>query len=429
MTLRAQVTRVLSTALTSPARRDTRRGLARVRRRLSGNPATVHYFHQADDPYSHLAAQCLARLGAAYRIALVPHLGPPPDDSAAPERGRLEAYALRDAARVARRYGLAFPDSPAARNAGRTRRAEAALAQALVDGTFAAEAVRVGQGLWRGDPVAAPEAGAEQALAEGAALRARLGHYLGGMFQFEGEWYWGVDRLHHLEARLRAEGLAVDPTVPLVAPFQEMALDGGPGDSAPVIEFWFSYRSPYCHIAVARLHRLAAHYGATMRWRVILPMIMRGLPVPRAKSRYIMLDVKREAEILGLPFGTIVDPVGAGIFRANAVTHRAIQLGKAASFVESGFQAVFADGIDLATDNGLLQTARRAGLTDEDVRIALADDSWRAVAEENRKALLEAGLWGAPTYRVDDMPAHWGQDRLWALEEDLQAAIAGTALR
>ena len=49
----------------------------------------------------------------------------------------------------------------------------------------------------------------------------------------------------------------------------------------------------------------------------------------------------------------------------------------------------------------------------------LADESWRGPAEANRKALLEAGLCGAPTYRVSGKPAHWGQDRLWALEEDI----------
>jgi 2-hydroxychromene-2-carboxylate isomerase len=31
------------------------------------------------------------------------------------------------------------------------------------------------------------------------------------------------------------------------------------------------------------------------------------------------------------------------------------------------------------------------------------------------------GLWGVPSFRVDDGPAHWGQDRLWAIEQDLKA--------
>ena len=287
----------------------------------------------------------------------------------------------------------------------------------------------VGDALWMGT-IAGSASGArtdaEAALRDGTALRAKLGHYLGGMFHFEGEWYWGVDRLHHLETRLRAQGLAAKPAAPLIAPFQEMTLDGPRARTPPLIEFWFSFRSPYSWISAPRLHRLAAHYGATVQWRFILPMVMRGLPVPTIKSRYIVLDVKREAELLGLPYGTMVDPVGAGAERALAVLHRAIQRGRGAQFAESGLKAPFADGIDLASDAGLLKAALRAGLTKADVTAALADTSWRAVAEENRQALFAAGLWGAPSYRVNGLPAHWGQDRLWALEEDVKAVIAAS---
>ena len=38
------------------------------------------------------------------------------------------------------------------------------------------------------------------------ALRQKLGHYLGATFFYAGEWYWGIDRLHHLERRLQDLG-------------------------------------------------------------------------------------------------------------------------------------------------------------------------------------------------------------------------------
>jgi 2-hydroxychromene-2-carboxylate isomerase len=169
------------------------------------------------------------------------------------------------------------------------------------------------------------------------------------------------------------------------------------------------------------VHKFAAQYGAEMRWHFILPMIMRGLPVPPAKSRYITLDVKREASLFGMPYGTIVDPAGEGIHHAIAVFHRAIAMGRGAEFAESGLQAAFAGGIDLATDSGMSRAARGAGLSDNDVKGSLADQSWRAIAEEKLISLFDVGLWGAPTFRVNGMPAHWGQDRISALEEDLKA--------
>ena len=101
--MRAMIAPMLTAALTSRTVRDLRRTIFESRRRIRGAPPTVHYFHQVDDPYSHLAAQLLAPLASRYDILLKPWLVPPPDDAAAPQRDRLEAYALRDAARLSRR--------------------------------------------------------------------------------------------------------------------------------------------------------------------------------------------------------------------------------------------------------------------------------------------------------------------------------------
>ena len=92
--------------MTSPRTRDLRHWLAEQRRRLRGEPHRVLYFHQADDPYSQLAAQTLPVLLARYDVVLEPHLVGPPSDAAAPERERLAEFARRDAADVARGYGL-----------------------------------------------------------------------------------------------------------------------------------------------------------------------------------------------------------------------------------------------------------------------------------------------------------------------------------
>jgi len=94
-------------------------------------------------------------------------------------------------------------------------------------------------------------------------------------------------------------------------------------------------------------------------------------------------------------------------------------LDKGEEFGEFALKSIFAEGRSPGEDKVLFDIAHRAGLTDEDVRAGLADDRWRVPAEANRQALLEAGLWGAPAYRVNRKPAHWGQDRLWALEEDI----------
>ena len=136
-----------------------------------------------------------------------------------------------------------------------------------------------------------------------------------------------------------------------------------------------------------------------------------------------MLDTRREAELLGFPFGRIADPAGRGAERALAVVFRAIGLGLGEEFAQGALAASFAQGVDLADDAALLAITGRAGLREQDVRAALAGESWRVTAEQNRAALFEAGLWGAPTFRVNGGMAHWGQDRIWTLEEDVIAAL------
>lgn len=392
----------------------------------------IDYFHQPDDPYSHLAAQLIAPLAERYGLLVRPWLVPPPDDAAAPERERLAAYARRDAVRLAQAHGVSFPRSPVAPRASAVALAGRILAAAARTAAFGPVAAEVGEALWTGGETAlrvlgaraaSPEV-ADAALHAGGAERARLGHYLGAMIAFEREWYWGVDRLHHLEARLAAMGRDRRPGEPPLAPCRDLEL-AGPARTAneTVIEMWFSFRSPYSWLALPRARGLARHYGARLELRYILPMVMRGLPVPPIKSRYIFLDAKREAERVGLPFGRAVDPVGAGAERALAVLHHAVPLGLGEAFAELGLRAAWADGIALAEDAGLCDVARRAGLTADQVAAALADESWREAAEANRAALFDAGLWGAPTYCVNGGPAHWGQDRLWALEQDLQQAV------
>ena len=426
--MKPAISRLVTPIVTSTARRDLMRRLRSVCRRLRREAPTVHYFHQADDPYSHLVVQLLAPLGERYGVAVRPWLVPSPEDSAAPERDRLNAYALRDAPRVAEEYGLTFPQGAITPSQAVLRTAQAELVEAMAGPDFAVVAKGIGEALWSGRPTITESvvgtATVKEALAAGAAERRRLGHYLGAMLNFEGEWYWGVDRLNHLEARLRGLGLDRAPNAPAVAPYRDMILDPPPAGHPAQIEIWFSFRSPYSCIAFPRVRRLARHYGASLRLRYILPMVMRGLPVPPVKTMYIMLDTKREADRVGLPYGRIVDPVGAGAARCLAVLHQAVRLDRGEEFAELGMKAAFADGIDLASDAGLLSVARSAGLTDDQTRAALADESWRDAAEENRRALLDAGLWGAPTFRVNGESAHWGQDRLWALEQDIRRAMA-----
>jgi len=427
--LKSGIARIATTTLTSALLRDTSRRIFAWRRAARGGDAMLHYFHDPADPYSHLAAQMLPELARRYRITLQPHLVPPPAASAAPDAARLADWSRRDAAMLAHAYGLNFPENATAPDDDAVQQLASVLAKLLASTDFAATAIAGGTALWRGDPVGflaqnPPASAAETAaaFAAGQAERTKLRHYLGATFYFEGEWFWGIDRLHHLETRLAAQGLDTQPGAPRIAPVHDVTLSAPQGSAiGRVLHIFLSFRSPYSYISLPRAFALARHYGADLQLRFVLPMVMRGLPVPAAKRIYITLDSKREADRLGLPFGKIVDPVGIGVERGLAVLHHAIAAGSGNEFALSFLQGAFADGIDATTEAGLLRMTERAGLTASHMHAALADESWRDIAEANRAEMLAAGLWGVPCFRMDNGPMVWGQDRLWVIEQQLAA--------
>jgi 2-hydroxychromene-2-carboxylate isomerase len=427
--------------LTSPRTRDARRWLAEQRRRLRGEPQRVHYFHEPGDPYSQLAAATLPALLSRYEIELVPHLVGPPSDAAAPERERLAEFARRDAADVAPGYGLAFPPGAREPSPEQVLLAARVLTPALGGESFAALAPRVGAALWRGDvaelEAVAREAGAADAgaaraaLAAGSELRERLGHYLGAMFYCAPEWYWGVDRLHHLERRLRAQGLQRGASGgPWIAPRPDPSREPAPAARERLaLEFYPSLRSPYTAIAFDRVLELPRRLPVELVLRPVLPMVMRGLPVPRAKQLYITLDTKREAEDAGVAFGRVCDPVGRPVERCFSLYPWACRRGRAAELLRSFAQAAFAEGVDTGSDAGLRLAVERAGLPWSEAREHLDREGWREELEANRKQLFASGLWGVPSFRLlgragEPDYATWGQDRLWRVEQEIRRRLA-----
>ena len=402
-----------------------KRAKAEKARLASGRPHQVYYFHQVDDPYSHLLAQALLRFLARYNIELIPHVVSPPPDSAAPEREKLVAYSRVDAALLAQHHGLNFTDQGKQPQADRVLQATHTLVAAIEAGQFADHVVAVGQWLWGSDetlvlpeqfnalkPVATKDVQSHMKKAD--ALLEKLGHYLGGMLYYEGEWYWGIDRLYHLEHRLQELDAQRDGAIGLLFPADDGLARARRLENPPDIDFFFSFRSPYSAIVAPRIFELGRLTGAKINLRFVMPMVMRGLPVPKVKREYIVYDTAREAHVRGIPFGRLNDPVGKPTERGLALIPFAEQHNKGQEFVLSYMQGVWAEGIDAGSDKGLRKIVERAGLSWEGAQIALQNDEWWDIAQTNREALFALGLWGVPSFKVGKTVV-WGQDRLWAL--------------
>ena len=85
---------------------------------------------------------------------------------------------------------------------------------------------------------------------------------------------------------------------------------------------------------------------------------------------------------------------------------------------------MFAEAIDVATDEGLQVVAERSGLFWPELQAALQDDGWRDQVQSNRDILTEAGLWGVPTFKIGEQ-VFWGQDRDWLLARKIEDLCHG----
>ena len=430
MSIRTLLMPVISQHLLARERLLKLRARAERERLAGARTHQVHYFHQVDDPYSALVAGILPQLIARYDIDVVPHVVGPPPDSAAPEREKLIAYSRKDARLLARHWNLVFDDLIGQPQDPSVELATRLLVAAVQDGTFIEAAGEISTCLWSdppslfsmgrsGGPLRAVDPSAVSShVAASNALRQQLGHYLGATFFYAGEWYWGIDRLHHLERRLQDLGAQRLGVQDLMFP-PDADLSGPVSLASPLpIDFFFSFRSPYSAIVAPRVFELGRRTGAPVRLRFVLPMVMRGLPVPREKRTYISLDAAREAHARGTPFGRLNDPVGRPTERGLSLIPIAEQMGCAEAYVLSFMHGVRAEGIDAGSDRGLRRIVERAGLSWDAAHRALKEDAWRATAEANRKEMFDLGLWGVPSFRVGDT-AVWGQDRLWAVQDAL----------
>ena len=372
---------VISQLFLSRSRLLKLRHKAEKKRQEAKRPHVIHFFHQLDDPYSQLLAKALPVLQSRYNIILETHLVDAPEDSAVPERAMLKAYSLLDAQRLANRFQL--------------------------DWQFV-------------QPSELPNS---DAASESNALRKKWGHYLGATLYYEGEWYWGIDRLHHLEDRLNDLGLGQTNVNAHLFPATQYAhCQITPQNTS--IDFFFSFRSPYSAISAAKIFHWAHQAGVNIKLRYVLPMVMRGLPVPAEKRKYIILDAAREAYVQGVPFGRLNDPVGKPTERGLALMPFAEMHNLAEDYVMSFMQGVWSEGLDAGLDSHLKIIVERAGLNWTAAKDILRSQSneahWRAIAEENRQALFALGLWGVPSFRYENTSA-WGQDRFWVIEDALNA--------
>lgn len=412
-----------------PAGDAARRAVDAVKQRVASEPRRLELYFDIADPWSYIAAQAAQRLLAAYPVDFAIRVVTPPASDVDPAPALRAKHAVRDARYLAEYWDVEFPSAKEA-DPGMVRDLGTALIRERPAADQLRAALELAGAMWSGDRKALAgllkawgtesHGSVAPVLNTAYAELRKAGHYQGAMLHYGGTWYWGIDRLPYLEAELaRDTGREV---AGVVSPRPEA--ERGPcklSDKPLACELWFSFRSPYSYIALERIEAVLAPFEVPLVLRPIAPMVARGLAVPSVKRMYIVRDAKREADRLGIPFGELCDPLGAGIDNCLAIAHWAGKRGPAdaLAFARSAMRGIWSEARDVSAYVDLRAIVERANLPWEEAKAALGDPEAAKAATANAADLAVIGLWGVPSFRAGDFVA-WGQDRLPLLEDRLR---------
>ena len=428
MKIKQAITSIISNLITSLTLQNTKRRYFKLRRSLLGQDHEIHFFFQMDDPYSYLASQALEKLIHSYNINVHLHPIGEPDDNAVPERDALIDFSIKDAAKIAHHHHLDFKNNYKLPSAAKRLIALRAL---CVSKDRIVDAQHIAKKFWSDDEEAllamplATEESTLEVLEKNSQYRKKLGHYLSGMFYYDGEWYWGIDRLPYLEERLEKLNLRKSQSSP-ISNFKKNAKPNLEQDlSHLTVECFISIRSPYSYLALPEISDLSETYGIKTIIRPVMPMVMRGLVVPRDKALYIVKDAKRESHRINVPFGKINDPLGQAVLRGYSLYPFSKTKKRDGEYLLEFCRLAWSQGKDMSLEENLKTAIENASLDWHEAQQYLDNDDWKETLEINRQQLIKSGLWGVPSFRIIDndnkeLFSTWGRDRIWLLTHELQ---------
>ena len=175
-----------------------------------------------------------------------------------------------------------------------------------------------------------------------------------------------------------------------------------------------------------------------VRFRPVLPIAVRAkqslFTDDKRRVRYIMLDMVRRAEFLGMPFGIpSPDPIVQDletfevsqeqpyIYRLTGLGVEAERRGKGLEFAFHVSALIWGGTPGWNEGDKLAAAVARAGLDLADMDAAIVADDPMPQIDANQAALDASGHWGVPTMVFEGEP-FFGQDRIETLRWRLGTA-------
>ena len=198
-------------------------------------------------------------------------------------------------------------------------------------------------------------------------------------------------------------------------------------DSAPPLDFYFDFSSPYGYLMSEKIDAVAARHGRKVRWHpILLGVIFKAtgsapltLQNP-AKAAYSIHDFERSARFMGIPYR---HPTHFPLATQNAARAYYWLHGQdcalARQFAHAVYRALFVDDQDISAPETVIEIAGKMGVDRSNLENALQSPEIKARLKDEVDNALKIGVFGSP-YVLIDGEAFFGADRLPQIEKWLE---------
>jgi carboxymethylenebutenolidase len=188
------------------------------------------------------------------------------------------------------------------------------------------------------------------------------------------------------------------------------------------IDYYISLNSPWTHLGAARIEAIAREHGATLRpypvdLRTVIFPASGGLPLPQRspqRQAYRMAELRRWRSFLDIPID--LDPTHFPFDETLAaqcvIAVRELKTeAQAVALAHRILKALWEEGRNPGDRDELAALIAEVRLDPAWLLKEADRDEWVRQRREDSEAALARGVFGAPSYVIED-EIYWGQDRL-----------------
>jgi 2-hydroxychromene-2-carboxylate isomerase len=194
------------------------------------------------------------------------------------------------------------------------------------------------------------------------------------------------------------------------------------------LDFYFDFISPFGYLASLRVDALAAKYGRECRWHsmllgisVLKVMGMKPLPSYPLKGPYLARDMKRYTRRHGIVLNRQDKP--ASPLPAGRCFHwlKTQDEQRAQAFARAALHAYWRDAIDIGVPETVCAIATSVGADRTAALHAITGGEGDRLLRAAVDLSMQKGVFGSPTFIVDEDEPFFGLEKMELLEEWLSS--------